>query len=88
MALQVREDVVRQFCSICYTNGYQINKEIGSGSYGKVYSAVTIYDILDKRDPSSKRVIAPRGTKCAIKLAIIRQGCEKVIIIIQLHYFH
>lgn len=75
MAVQIQNETIKQFGTLCYNNGYQINKEIGSGSYGKVYSAVTNRDI---QDPKSGVLKVKRGVKCAIKLAVLKQGCEKV----------
>lgn len=75
MAVQVREETLRQFYNTCYTNGYQINVEVGSGSYGKVFNAVAFRDIIDS---NTKTVKVKRETKCAIKLAIKKPGCERV----------
>lgn len=74
MALQIQNETIKQFGTLCYNKGYQINKEIGSGSYGKVYSATTIRDIKNEDGV----FIVKRRVKCAIKLAVIKQGCEKV----------
>lgn len=74
MAVQVPIEIQRQFCNICYTNGYQINVEVGAGSYGKVFNAVAIRDIVDNEGNTKVKV----GTKCAIKLAMRKPGCDKV----------
>lgn len=68
MAVQISRETLTEFYSICSKNGYQIEKNIGAGSYGEVYAASTFIE----------RPGVKAGTKVAIKLSIKKPGCELV----------